>query len=283
MLDDRKDTLLPLNRPAVKKSSARIPRACDRRNSAQPGASLRGAGPMPAFLRICQTVDGATPMPSPASSPWIRWYPHDSFSRASRSTTDRTLRCVAGRPERPRRDRRAHRRRTTSRCHRKIVPGESRSAHRREALDRQRPGQQGQPRPVRPRQPRMSSRPLTLGDSELVPQHQDLGVLPARLPARQAQLRHRTGHDQEDQFQAHKPQIIARPGRPRAASHIPDAGPSRLHPADASTQVSHHPVRAVAAADEPNVFCHQYFPSGAARHRRAPPRAPRHWRRTRPR
>ena len=266
----------------MKKSSARIPCACDRRNSAQPGPSLRGAGPMPAFLRICQTVDGATVMPSPASSPWIRWYPHDSFSRASRSTTDRTLRCVAGRPERPRCDGAPT---GGGRCHGATARScqKSRSAHRREALDRQRPGQQSQPRPVRPRQPRMSSRPLTLGDSELVPRHQDLGVLPPRLPARQAQLRHRTGHDQEDQFQAHKPQIIARPGRPRTASHIPDAGPSRLRPADASTQVSHHSVRAVAAADEPNVFCHQYFPSGAARHRRAPPRAPRHWRRTRPR
>jgi hypothetical protein len=48
-------------------------------------------------------------MPIPASSPWIRRYPHDSFSRASRSTADRTLRCVAGRPERPWRDRRAQR------------------------------------------------------------------------------------------------------------------------------------------------------------------------------
>jgi hypothetical protein len=78
---------------------------------------------IPALLRICQTVDGATVMPSPASSPWIRRYPHDSFSRASRSTTDRTLRCVAGRPDRPRHDTRAHRRRTMSRCQRKIVAG----------------------------------------------------------------------------------------------------------------------------------------------------------------
>jgi hypothetical protein len=34
-----------------------------------PGPSRRGAGSMPAFLRIRQTVDGATVMPSPASSP----------------------------------------------------------------------------------------------------------------------------------------------------------------------------------------------------------------------
>jgi hypothetical protein len=46
-----------------------------------------------------------------------------------------TLRCVAGRPGRPRRDRRAHRRRTMSRCQRKIVPGLtiSRIAARRSA------------------------------------------------------------------------------------------------------------------------------------------------------
>src|ERR1700722_5518596 len=50
---------------------------------------------MPASLRICQIVEGATVMPSPASSPWIRRYPHDSFSRASRSTADRTLRLLS--------------------------------------------------------------------------------------------------------------------------------------------------------------------------------------------
>jgi hypothetical protein len=107
----------------------------DRRNSAQPGPSRRGAGSIPALLSICQTVDGATVMPRPASSPWIRRYPQDSFSRASCRTIDRTLRCVAGRPELARRDRRACRRRTMSRCQRKIVPGVtiSRIAARRPA------------------------------------------------------------------------------------------------------------------------------------------------------
>ena len=52
-------------------------------------------------LRICHTVGGATMMPSLASSPWIRRYPHDSFSLARRSTTDRTVRRTGGRPERP--------------------------------------------------------------------------------------------------------------------------------------------------------------------------------------
>ena len=106
----------------MKKSRAKIPCSCDRRNSAHPRPSRLGAGSIPAFLRISQTVDGATVMPSPASSPWIRRYPQDSFSRASRRATDRTLRCVAGRPDRPCRDKRPHRRRTMSRCQRKIVP-----------------------------------------------------------------------------------------------------------------------------------------------------------------
>jgi hypothetical protein len=48
------------------------PLCWDRRNSGQPGPSRRGAGPVPAPLGICRTVDGATLTPSPASSPWIR-------------------------------------------------------------------------------------------------------------------------------------------------------------------------------------------------------------------
>ena len=36
----------------MKKSSARIPCACDRRNSARPGPWRRGAGSTPAFLRM---------------------------------------------------------------------------------------------------------------------------------------------------------------------------------------------------------------------------------------
>jgi hypothetical protein len=45
--------------PAVTKTpSAKIPCARDHRNSAQPGPSQRGSGPIPASLGICQTVDG---------------------------------------------------------------------------------------------------------------------------------------------------------------------------------------------------------------------------------
>ena len=58
----------------------------------------------------------------------------------------------------------------------------------------------------------MSTRPVPLSDSQLMAQHQDPGVLLPRLPARQSQQRHGTGHDEEDQVQAHKLEITARPG-----------------------------------------------------------------------
>ena len=69
-------------------------------------------------------------------------------------------------------------------------------------------------RPVRPRQPGLSLRPFTLGDGKLMAQHQDLGVLPPRLPSRRDQQRHGTGDDEEDQLPAHEPWIIARPDWP---------------------------------------------------------------------
>jgi hypothetical protein len=59
---------------------------------------------------------GSMPIKTLAAHIW-------AFCAASRSTTDRTFRCAAGRPGRPWRDRRDHRRRTMSRCHRKMVPG----------------------------------------------------------------------------------------------------------------------------------------------------------------
>jgi hypothetical protein len=51
---------------------------------------------------------------------------------------------------------------------------------------------------------------LALGHIELMTQHQDLGILPPRLAARQAQQRHGPGNNKKDQLQAHKPKIIAR-------------------------------------------------------------------------
>jgi hypothetical protein len=105
----------------VKKSSARIPCAWDRRNSAQPGPSRRGAGSIPAFLRICQTVDtvpGVTMSRVPA--------------RRSMGSAPASI-----------------------------------ASHARSG----------------PRQTRVHPRLLPLRNGELMPQDQDLGVLPPRLPA----------------------------------------------------------------------------------------------------
>ena len=57
------------------KSTARIVWACAARNWRQLGPLRRGAGSMPADLRIVQTVDAATRWPRPISSPWMRRYP----------------------------------------------------------------------------------------------------------------------------------------------------------------------------------------------------------------
>jgi hypothetical protein len=57
--------------------------------------------------------------------------------------------------------------------------------------------------------------PLAQGHSELMAQHQDLGVLPPLLPVRQPEQRHDTGYGQEDQPQAHEPKIIPRRDGPR--------------------------------------------------------------------
>ena len=112
--------------------------------------------------------------------------------------------------------------------------------HPRQPPGRQRPGENGQPRPVRPRQPGRSPRPFPQGDSELVPQHEDLGVLPPRLPPPQTQQRHDTGRDEEDQLQAHKPKIIPPPARPAPASPAPDAAghPPRWHRFSAPTSAA---------------------------------------------
>ena len=46
--------------------------ACAARNCRQVGLDRRGAGSMPAVVRIFQTVEAATRWPSPTSSPWLR-------------------------------------------------------------------------------------------------------------------------------------------------------------------------------------------------------------------
>jgi hypothetical protein len=102
-----------------------------------------------------------------------------------------------------------------SSCQRRMAPGVTRSRIANQELRRHCPREQRQPRPVRPCQTRVSAGPLALGHSELVAQHEDLGVLPPPLPPRQPQQPHGTDDNQEDQPQPHKPKIIARPGRRR--------------------------------------------------------------------
>ena len=89
--------------------------------------------------------------------------------------------------------------------------------HRGQPAGWQHPGEQSQPRPVRPRQPRMNARPLAQGDSELMAQHQDLGVLPHA--SRRDKPSTDTGDNEEDQIQAHKPKIIARPPACKSATN----------------------------------------------------------------
>ena len=56
----------------VEEATARIVVACPVRNARQVCPARLGAGSMPASLRICHTVDGATLYPRPVSSPWMR-------------------------------------------------------------------------------------------------------------------------------------------------------------------------------------------------------------------
>jgi len=228
----------------VKKSSAGIPGAWDRRNSAQLGPSRRGARLIPALLRICQTVDGATrdaeprelAMDPPVSPRLVlpgqpqHHCPHPAMRCRAPGAAP------ARQPRPPAADDIA-------------VPAQDRAGsddqpHRRQALRRHRPRKQRQPRPVRPRQPPMSARPLALGDRELMAQHKNLGVLLPPLPPRQAQQRPGTGDNQEDQLHAHKPKIIPRPGR-RGTEQPAARGQRSIQPGDAGFR---HPQSSARAS-----------------------------------
>ncbi|MGH3411185.1 MAG: DUF1697 domain-containing protein, partial [Streptosporangiaceae bacterium] len=69
-------------------------------------------------------------------------------------------------------------------------------------------------------------------------QHQDLRVLPPRLPPRQAQHRHCTGHDQENQLQAHRPKIIPSPDGPKTCPPAPERGTEPTAICEASAHVA---------------------------------------------
>jgi hypothetical protein len=98
---------VPVNVTVSKKSAARMASACERRKALQLSEVRSGAGSIPASLRISHTVDGATFTPKTSSSPWMRRYPHELFSRARRSTNTRIDRTVGGRPARLGREMRA--------------------------------------------------------------------------------------------------------------------------------------------------------------------------------
>src|ERR1035438_2883101 len=134
---------------------------------------------MPLALRISHTVDAATFMPSPASSPWILRYPQPGFSRASRRTSARMLRRVAGRPVLPRLDLAA------------LAP--------RFRYDAEQGSEQGTVRPVQLQPQRLPA----LQHGELVAQDQDFRGLPHLLAPRQLQPRGAPRNQEEHEPQAH--------------------------------------------------------------------------------
>jgi len=115
--------LVPSSRSMVKKSLAMIASAWERGNCAQDGPLRRGAGSVPCFLGISQTVDGATVMPRLASSPVIGLYPRLSLSLAIRNTSRVMVGCRRGRPGFLGRDFAAQRCLARSRCQRRTVAG----------------------------------------------------------------------------------------------------------------------------------------------------------------
>jgi len=112
------------------------------------------------------------------------------------------FRRVAGRPVLPRMDLVAQRRRTMSRCQRRMVSGatSSRSPSRRAFGIT--PTRAASSARVRPRQLRAARR-LALQDHELVAQDQDLGGLPRILTPGHPQPRGGPGDQEEDEPQAH--------------------------------------------------------------------------------
>jgi hypothetical protein len=121
---------VPVKVTVPKKSQASSASAWERRKSAQVVDVRSGAGSIPACCRISQTVEAATLMPRTSSSPWMRRYPQDVFSRARRSTSRRMERTVRGRPGCLGRDLAAWRRASRSRCQRSTVSGRTSSRNR---------------------------------------------------------------------------------------------------------------------------------------------------------
>jgi hypothetical protein len=68
------------------------------RNCRQDGEALRDEGPSPAAARIRRIVPSPIRCPRPTSSPWMRRWPQQELSRASRTTRSRTSAVIGGRP-----------------------------------------------------------------------------------------------------------------------------------------------------------------------------------------
>lgn len=100
-----------------------MPWACVVRSSRRVGPLRRGAGSMPAAVRISQTVVEPTGCPSRISSPWIRRQPQRGFSWAGRTTSVFTAPAVDGLPGRARSLLESHLLAINLRCHPSNVPG----------------------------------------------------------------------------------------------------------------------------------------------------------------
>jgi hypothetical protein len=147
----------------------------------------------------------------PASDPCLLDVDHAweraGFSPARRMTSLRMSRRVDGRPECPARHLAAHRRRSRSRCQRKIVSGVTTSRN---------PVRRGLRitlvnAAISPRSARCQSwlaHLLPFKHTELVTEQQDLRLFPRLLPAGQPQPREHTDNDEIDEPQAHDPPMI---------------------------------------------------------------------------
>jgi len=150
VFDDGEDVLtLPGQVIVSMKSTARSACAWLRRRSAEEVVDRWGAGSTPSTLRISQTVEVATLIPRVGSSPWMRRYPQDRFSRARRRTRVRTERTVGGRPRRFGFEMFACRALITLRCQRSTVSGRTSSRSRRKTVR----GRAAGPRPGTPAPP----------------------------------------------------------------------------------------------------------------------------------
>ena len=137
-----------------------------------------GAGGICRALRIRRIVDALTRWPSLSSSPWIRWYPHEVFSAASRSISAVISALTGGRPFAIRAG--------PLLCDRAAVPPQD-GARRDQPVRPQRsgqvPDQRGEDSAVDPVQPGPGMGSAQHGD--LMPQHEELGVLGGRRATEQ--------------------------------------------------------------------------------------------------